>query len=251
MVPHLPGFIGSPAVERLDLRFLVDREHDRVGRRMHIETDDIFTFSARAGSVERLKVRRRCGCSRLARQMRCTVCSAKPTVLAIARPVQWVISPGGSPQVSAKTLLTVSCSRLLMTLFQFHGAPGMIVDARDRAQADQSRRLSANTRTAYTGRTCTLRHAPHVEPLSRSKASRPPLRPHSPGSSRARREAVRCQAGNSPGFAGETRLNRLQKRGFDAAKPPLSHLSLVLWHLRRRGGDILNAVLAAFWKSQQ
>jgi len=28
--------------------------------------------------------------------------------LAIARPVQWVISPGGSPQVSANTLLMVS-----------------------------------------------------------------------------------------------------------------------------------------------
>jgi len=55
-----------------------------------------------------LKVCRRCGCRRLARQMRCTVCSARPTVLAIARLVQRVIPPGGSPQVNASTLLTVS-----------------------------------------------------------------------------------------------------------------------------------------------
>src|SRR5262249_30136770 len=66
------------------------------------------TFSARAGSLERLKVRRRCGCRRLARQIRCTVCSARLTVLALGRRFQWVIWPGGSPKVTASTWLTVS-----------------------------------------------------------------------------------------------------------------------------------------------
>ena len=41
--PVTAGFQRQPplgAVERLDLRFLVDREHHRVGRRMHVEADD-------------------------------------------------------------------------------------------------------------------------------------------------------------------------------------------------------------------
>ena len=32
---------GLGAVERLDLAFLVDRQHDRMGRRIEIEADDI------------------------------------------------------------------------------------------------------------------------------------------------------------------------------------------------------------------
>ena len=38
--------------------------------------------------------------------MRWTVVSDRPHTLAIARPVQWVTSPGGSEQVSATTLAT-------------------------------------------------------------------------------------------------------------------------------------------------
>ena len=53
------------------------------------------TFAAKAGSVERLKVRRRCGCRRCFCQMRWIVRSDRPIALAIARPVQWVVSPGG------------------------------------------------------------------------------------------------------------------------------------------------------------
>src|SRR5712671_6185519 len=66
------------------------------------------TFSAKAGSLERLNVRMRCGWRWCACQMRCTVRSDRPTALAIARPVQWVASPVGSPQVSASTLATVA-----------------------------------------------------------------------------------------------------------------------------------------------
>ena len=66
------------------------------------------TFSAKAGSFERLKVRMRCGCSLCVAQMRCTERRLMPTALAIARPVQWVVSPGGSEQVSASTRATVA-----------------------------------------------------------------------------------------------------------------------------------------------
>jgi len=66
------------------------------------------TFSAKAGSVERLKVRRRCGWRRCFSQMRWIVRSDRPIVLAIARPVQWVVSPGGSAQVKASTPATVA-----------------------------------------------------------------------------------------------------------------------------------------------
>src|SRR4051794_34533969 len=65
------------------------------------------TFSAKAGSLERLKVRQRWGCSLWVPQMRWTVLSDRFTALAMARPVQWVVSPGGSALVRASTLATV------------------------------------------------------------------------------------------------------------------------------------------------
>jgi hypothetical protein len=57
------------------------------------------SLAANAGSVERLKVRRRCGWSSWSAQMRWTERRLIPAALAIARPVQWVASPGGSAQV--------------------------------------------------------------------------------------------------------------------------------------------------------
>lgn len=53
------------------------------------------TLLAEAGWLERLKVRRRCGCRRLTFQMRCTALKLMPTTLATARPVQCVTAPGG------------------------------------------------------------------------------------------------------------------------------------------------------------
>ena len=61
VVRHRPAFTrldrqtGLGAVERLDLRFLVDREHHGMGWRMHVETDDIFHLlgeSRVAGALE-------------------------------------------------------------------------------------------------------------------------------------------------------------------------------------------------------
>ena len=62
------------------------------------------TFSANAGSFERLKVRTRWGSTRWARQIRWIVRSARPTRSATARPVQCVTSPGGSEQVNGQDL---------------------------------------------------------------------------------------------------------------------------------------------------
>ena len=53
------------------------------------------SLAAKSGSLERLKVRMRCGCRSCAAQIRCTERREMPAVSAIARPVQWVASPGG------------------------------------------------------------------------------------------------------------------------------------------------------------
>ena len=66
------------------------------------------SLAMNSGSRLRLKLRRRCGCSRWAAQIRCTVRKDSPVALAIIRPVQWVASPGGSAQVSATTRCTTA-----------------------------------------------------------------------------------------------------------------------------------------------
>ena len=65
-------------------------------RRVEIESDHIAQFAANAGSCDSLRRRTRCGCRPCAAQMRCTERSEMPLVTTIARPVQWVVSPGGS-----------------------------------------------------------------------------------------------------------------------------------------------------------
>ena len=57
------------------------------------------SLAANSGSVERLKARIRCGCRSSVCHIRCTERSEIAASLAIARPVQWVASPGGSEQV--------------------------------------------------------------------------------------------------------------------------------------------------------
>ena len=82
---HRPAFSGLQrqtglrAVKRLDLSFLVDRDDDRVGGRVHVEATMSSTFATNSGSLERLKVRMRWGCSRCASQKRCTALCQMPT----------------------------------------------------------------------------------------------------------------------------------------------------------------------------
>ena len=85
---------GLGAVECLDLRLLVDRQHHRMGRWIDIQADDIGELLGE-GRVVRLKFRQRCGLRPWAFQIACTVDAATPAALAIARSVQWVASCGG------------------------------------------------------------------------------------------------------------------------------------------------------------
>ncbi len=61
---------GLRAVQRLDLRLLINAQHQRAVGRAQVEADDVAHFPTNSGSVESLKVSLRCGCSPKARQMR-------------------------------------------------------------------------------------------------------------------------------------------------------------------------------------
>src|ERR1700682_2576998 len=93
-------------IESLNLALLVDGDDHGVSWRVHVETDDVLDLLGEFRSLERLKVRSRCGCRRLASHRRWTARSEMPTALAMARPVQCVVSPGGSEQVNASTFAT-------------------------------------------------------------------------------------------------------------------------------------------------
>jgi hypothetical protein len=97
------------------------------------------SFSAKAGSCERLKLRTRCGWSWCASQMRCTERSEMPAALAIARPVQCVIPVGGSPQVSATTRATVSAG--------IGGLPGLRVLSRSSPSGPSSAKRCCQRQT--------------------------------------------------------------------------------------------------------
>ena len=58
-------------IKRLDLRFLIHAEDERLIWRMEIEPDDIADFlTAQLAPCERFKVLTRCGCKTNARQIR-------------------------------------------------------------------------------------------------------------------------------------------------------------------------------------
>src|SRR3954447_9124347 len=62
-----------------------------------------LSFGTNSGSLESLKRRSRCGARPCALQMRCTEETLMPAASAIAAPVQWVASCGGSVAVRATT----------------------------------------------------------------------------------------------------------------------------------------------------
>ena len=59
-----------------------------------------WSFSAKAGSLDSLKARQRCGARPWAFQIFCTVATPSPTAFAMARAVQCVASCGGGSWVS-------------------------------------------------------------------------------------------------------------------------------------------------------
>src|SRR5664279_2927122 len=54
-------------------------------------------LSTKRGSFESLNWRTRCGWRPCARQIRWTELTLRPEAFAIKAPVQWIVSPGGSP----------------------------------------------------------------------------------------------------------------------------------------------------------
>ena len=112
---------GLGTVKRLDLRFLVDRQHQAVRRRVEIKPDHIAQFGGKGRIGRQLEPSHPRPC---AAQIRCTERSDRPLAAAIARPVQCVASPGGAARVSSTTrsitiggnggrpgLRVLSCSR--------------------------------------------------------------------------------------------------------------------------------------------
>jgi hypothetical protein len=76
--PHRQQGLGT--VQRLDLRLLVDAQHQGVLGRGQIEPDDIAPLSINSGSADNLKVSMRCGCKPKARQIRPTLKVERPLV---------------------------------------------------------------------------------------------------------------------------------------------------------------------------
>lgn len=83
-------------IERLDLRLFVNGEDDGMGRRMHVEADDVLDLLGEGGVIGALQGAQAVRLQLVNTQMRWTVLSDRPVAWAIARPVQWVTSPGGS-----------------------------------------------------------------------------------------------------------------------------------------------------------
>ena len=72
--------------------------------------------------------------------MRCTEVRPTPATLAISRPVQWVVSPGGSPSVRATTRSATSSGR--------RGVPGGRVLSRSRPSRPSSMNRACQRQTA-------------------------------------------------------------------------------------------------------
>src|ERR1051325_5621063 len=93
---------GLGAVERLDLGFFVDRQHHGMGRRVHVEADDVFDLlgeSRIVGPFEGADAIAAAGGVFPRCAARCAATSRPPWPWRGS--VQWVASPSGSLWVSA------------------------------------------------------------------------------------------------------------------------------------------------------
>src|SRR6202040_572577 len=99
---------GLGAVKRLDLALFVERQNNGVSWRIDPTTSR--NLSTKRGSFESLNWRTRWGWRPWPRQIRWTELTLRPDAFAIKTPVQWVVSPGGSPSVRATTRSAASPS---------------------------------------------------------------------------------------------------------------------------------------------
>ena len=125
MVPARPFFIGRPGWVRSSAWICdfssTDSTTAWAGGSTYKPTMSV-SFSAKAGSLESLKCRQRCGLRPWAFQIACTVDAAMPATFAIARNVQWVASNGGGSCVRR----TISATR--------SGGTGALPGGRDRSR---------------------------------------------------------------------------------------------------------------------
>ena len=108
---------GLGAVERLDLALLVDRQHQAMRRRVEIEPDHVAQFGSNGGIVRQRETPNPVRLQTMGGANCCTERSEMPLAAAIARPVQWVASPGGSASVSSTTRSTAAAGN--------GGSPGL------------------------------------------------------------------------------------------------------------------------------
>ena len=95
---------GLRAVEGLDLALLIDTQHQRAIRRVHVEPHDIRHLLLEMRVVGDLELLYRCGLRPASAQMRCTLVRLMPISPAIVRTLQCVASGGVSLAVLASTL---------------------------------------------------------------------------------------------------------------------------------------------------
>ena len=82
------------AIERLNLRFLIQAEHHRVFGRVHVQPDDVAHFFDQSGSFDNLNVSLRCGWSPNARARCAGRLFPRPLAFAIPRLLQCVAPRG-------------------------------------------------------------------------------------------------------------------------------------------------------------
>lgn len=92
------------AIEGLNLALLVDRQHDGVGRRIDIQPDNVAQLGDEVRIVRELELSAPMRLEPVrAFQMPRTALALMPLARAIRSAVQWVVSVGGSANVSATT----------------------------------------------------------------------------------------------------------------------------------------------------
>ena len=89
------------AIQRLDLALLIDRQHQAVRRRVDVKADDVVHLGGKLRITAEFEDPQPVRRQTMGAPDFCTVLTAKPIALAIARLVQWVVSPGGGPSVRA------------------------------------------------------------------------------------------------------------------------------------------------------
>ena len=191
VVGHRPGLARLErqprlcAIEGLNLAFLVDREHDRMPRWRHVKPDDVRELGDELGVTAALEAAQTMGLQLVGRPDPLHGPQGKAVTLAIIRPVQWVVSAGGSAQVSATTRCTTASG--------VGGLPGFLVLSCNSPSTPASAKRCCQRHTA--GRLIPARRA--IAATSSRSAEARMIR------ARAHASAAGCDRPGSPPSAGD------------------------------------------------